>query len=173
MIKEIRNNLIVTFIISFIVGILLLFATEEFLQTINYVLVSLFAIIGVVEIINFFVSKSYKKDIYYSLYIAILCFWLAMFFYIYYTMVIMILPIMLSIYAFGIGTLILIRYLKTKNIIYIIGSILSFIMGVILLAQASLTVNVYLKISGIYILATSILYLIEYIDLKKEIKKLK
>ena len=64
-------SFLLAFILSVAIGCMLLFATDSFLLTINYLLVSIFAIIGVIEIITFLVSKSYKYDNYFNLIIGI------------------------------------------------------------------------------------------------------
>ena len=52
-----KKNYVIYFIISLALGILLTFTTETFLSTVNYGLVSIFLIIGVIEIISFLINN--------------------------------------------------------------------------------------------------------------------
>ena len=72
MIKRMRNNLLLTFILTLLFGIILVFETREFLETINYVIVSILLIIGVIEIISYIYSKAYKENEYYDVYNKVL-----------------------------------------------------------------------------------------------------
>ena len=165
-----KGSLIVSFVLSILFGILLVFATETFLVTINYVLVSIFLILGVMELIGFFTSKSYKYNMYNNLLVGIICIWCALFIYVYYGSLIFLLPVVLSLYAFVVGTLTLTRFLKNKMIPYIIISIISFIIGTLLLFKPALTVTIYLQITGVYIIITSLVYLFEFFQIKKSLK---
>ena len=55
--KEANLNLLLTIFLSLVLGISLIVATEELLVSVNYILVCIFAIIGVVQIITFFMKK--------------------------------------------------------------------------------------------------------------------
>lgn len=170
MFNDSKGSLFATFVLSIIFGILLVFATETFLVTINYVLVSIFLILGVVQLISFFMNKSYKHEIYNNLIVGIICIWSALFIYVYYGSLIFLLPVILSLYAFVVGAITLTKFLKNKMIPYIIISILSFIIGVLLLFKPALTVTLYLQITGVYIIITSLVYLFEFFQIKKHFK---
>ncbi len=170
MIKRMRNNLLLTFILTLLFGIILVFETREFLETINYVIVSILLIIGVIEIISYIYSKAYKENEYYGLILAIICIWLSLLFYLYYTTIILFLPIALSLYTFIIGVITLIKFIQRKNKLYIITSILSFLLGIALMFTPYFSLEVYFKITGIYIIYTSIIYILEIRKIKKEVK---
>ena len=172
MIKKITNNLLVTFILTLLFGIILLFETNEFLVTINYVIVSILLIIGVIEIISYIYSKAYKENIYYGLVMGVICIWLALFFYLHYVNILLLLPIILSLYAFIVGLIAIIKFINIKSIVYIITAMLSFILGIALMFTPFFTLEIYIKVSGIYLIYSSIICLFEYIANKKT-KKVK
>jgi len=166
MIKESKGSILITFILTILFGLLLLFVPETLLKTINYLIVSIFLIIGVIELISFFMNKSYKYEIYNSLILGIVCIWISLFVYVYYGSLIVILPIILSLYAFVMGGITLTKYFQKKMIMYIVISILSFVMGVLLLFKPILTLTVYFQIAGAYLIITSIVFLVEWKKLK-------
>ena len=151
-------NLILTSILSFILGIFLIIATDSLLETINYVLVCIFAIIGVIQIISFFVGDDYKKNIYNSLILGVVFIWLSLFIYKYYTMLIIILPVILLSWYF-----IFKNDLKVKYTRYLVLSIISFIIGLVLIFRPALTVYTYFKITGVYVIFVAILFFFEFL----------
>lgn len=168
MIRNLLNNLIVTFILTILFGLILVFQTTEFLETINYVIVSIFLVVGVFLMISYIFSKSYKGRDYYGLIMSVICIWLALLFYMYYTTLILFLPICLSLYTFIIGTITLIKFIQEKKIIYIITSIISYILGIMLMFTPYFSITVYTKTAGVYMIFTSIIYLIEIAKIKKK-----
>ena len=173
--KESNLSLLLTSFLSLILGIVLIIATENLLVSVNYVLVCIFAIIGVIQIINFFITKQYKDNIYNSLVLGTIFIWLAIFIYVYYTMIIIILPIIFSLYSFIMGIILIIKYFNLKNITkeknkhYLVLSIISFIIGLFLIFRPELSVYTYFKITGVYVIIVGISYFIEYINsLKKK-----
>lgn len=170
MLKNIKNNLMLTFIITLLFGLILIFQTQEFLLTINYVIVAIFSIVGVIQIISYVFSKAYKNNSYYGLIMGVTCIWIALAFYQYYEVIIVFLPIVLSLYAFIMAALSLIKFIQNKNIGYLIVSIISFILGIMFMFTPLFTIDVYFKISGVYIVVTSILYMLEFRKIKKDVK---
>ena len=170
MIKNLEKNIMLTFIIALLFGLVLIFQTKEFLITINYVIVAIFAIIGAFQLISYFLSKAYKNNSYYGLIMGVTFIWLALAFYLYYEQIIEFLPIVLSLYAFIIAMLSLIKLIENKNIGYLIVSIISFILGIMFIFKPIFSIAIYFKISGVYIVVTSILYMLEFHKKKKEIK---
>ena len=163
-----KKTLLVVFLLTIVLGLILVIETVDFLETINYVLVSIFAIIGVLEIINYIFSKGYKEQEYFGLIMGVVFLWLAILFYLFYTTIILFLPIALSLYAFIIGTITLIKFIQDKNLLYVITSILSFIMGIMLMFMPYFSLAIYVKMAGVYMIYTSIIYLLE---LRKVTKK--
>ena len=62
--KENNLNDILVGILYFILGVVLIAINDEFVKTFNYILVSICAIIGVLQMIGFFVKKKYKDNNY-------------------------------------------------------------------------------------------------------------
>ena len=147
-------SFLLAFILSIAIGCVLLFATDSFLLTINYLLVSIFAIIGVIEIISFLVSKSYKYDNYFNLIIGVVSIWLALFIYVYYTILLVFLPIMFSLYAFVMGTITLVKFFRDKEIknnwFYLIISLVSYLIGILLLFKPIFSIDIYLLVTIFY-----------------------
>lgn len=170
MLNYFKNNIMLTFIITMLFGLVLIFQTQEFLLTINYVIVAIFSIVGVVQIISYIFSKAYKNNSYYGLIMGVTCIWIAITFYQYYEAIIIFLPVVLSLYTFIMAALFLIKFIQNKNIGYLIISIISFIFGIMLIFIPFFTIDIYFKISGIYIVITSILYMLEFRKIRKEVK---
>ncbi len=174
--KESKLNLLLTSFLSLVLGITLVVATEDLLISINYVLVCIFLVIGVIQIISFFVNKLYKKGNYNSLILGTILIWLALFIYIYYTMLIIILPIILSLYSVIMGVVLLIKYFNIKNLLkikykrYLLLSILSFIVGILLITRPKWTVYTYFQITGIYIISLAFTYFLEFLAYNKKNK---
>ena len=63
------------YLLGLVIGIVLIFATEELLSTINYLFVVIFAIIAVVQLIGFIMDKKYISRDYSNLIIGIMCIW--------------------------------------------------------------------------------------------------
>lgn len=61
------------YLLGLVIGIVLIFATEELLSTINYLFVVIFAIIAVVQLIGFIMDKKYISRDYSNLIIGIMC----------------------------------------------------------------------------------------------------
>lgn len=175
--KEANLNLLLTSFLSLVLGISLIVATEELLVSVNYILVCIFAIIGVVQIITFFINKNYKQNQYNNLILGTIFIWLALFIYVYYTMIIIILPIIFSLYSIIMAVVLLIKYFNLKNIThekykrYIILSVISLAISIFLMIRPTLTVYTYFKITGVYVIFVAISYLLEYINLIKTNKK--
>ena len=171
--KESKLNLLLTSFLSLIVGITLIVSTEDLLISINYVLVCIFAIVGVIQIINFFMNKHYKTANYDSLITGVILIWLSIFIYIYYTMLIIILPIIFSLYSVVMGVILIIKYFNIKNLLkikykrYLLLSILSFLLGILLITRPKWTVYTYFKFTGVYIIFIAFSYLLEFIEYNK------
>ena len=165
--KESKLNLILTSFLSLFLGITLVVATEELLISINYVLVCIFLIVGVIQIISFFINQKYKDGNYTSLLIGTILIWLSLFIYIYYKMLIIILPILLSLYSVVMGVVLLIKYYNLKNILkikykrYLLLSLASFIISILLITKPKWTVYRYFQITGIYIIILSLITFLE------------
>lgn len=164
---------IINFILSMVLGYILITSTENFLISTNYLFTSIFLVMGIMQIIDFVSNKEYQKKNYFSLIIGTLLVWLSLFTYQYYSIFIIILPVIFSLYAFILGIANVINYIekeKTKNLVIFI---LSFIIGILLLFRPMTSVYIYLKIVGAFIILLSIYIIIEKLLVKKTVKKKK
>ena len=174
--RESKLNLLLTSFLSLVLGITLVVATEDLLISINYVLVCIFLVTGIIQIITFFINKTYKKGNYNSLILGTVLLWLSLFVYIYYTMLIIILPIILSLYSVIMGVILLIKYINLKNIIkikykrYLLLSSLSFIVSILLITRPKWSVYTYFQITGVYIIFLAFSYFFEFLIQRKENK---
>ena len=81
--KDKDLNGILIGILYFILGVVLIGATADFLKTFNYIMVSICAIIGVLQMIRFFISKKYKDNNYSDLLLAVVFIWVSLVLYVY------------------------------------------------------------------------------------------
>lgn len=166
--KERDSSIILMGLLSFLLGALLISATEDLITTFNYLLVCIFAIVGAVEIISFFVNKDYLTNYYNNLLIGCTFIWLALILYKYYMVIINILPILFSLYLFIMGAVLVIKYntikttLKVKHKVYIVMAILALVVGILLIFEPAWSVYVYLKMTGAYIVLLSMLFFYEF-----------
>ena len=154
----------------FILGIVLIAATNELIKTFNYILVSICAIIGVLQIINFLITKKYKENDYNDLLIAVIFIWVSLILYVYYGFMLNILPILFSLYLFVMSIDMLAKYINLKNPKNLVLCILAIILGLLLIFNPGSVILTYLKITGIYLVIVSILFFIEYLKERKENK---
>lgn len=92
------------YLLGLVIGIVLIFATEELLSTINFLFVVIFAIIAVVQLIGFIMDKKYISRDYSSLIIGIMCIWVAMFVFKYGSFLFLeMLPVLVSLLLFIMG----------------------------------------------------------------------
>ena len=59
--KEKNLSTLLISLLYFVMGVIFIAATDELLTTFNYILVSISAIIGILQIISFFINKKYKN----------------------------------------------------------------------------------------------------------------
>ena len=169
--EESKLSLLLTSFLLLVLGITLIIATEELLISVNYVLVCIFAIIGVIQIISFFFNRGSNRDMYGQLLLGTVFIWVAIFIYIYYTMIIIILPIIFSLYSTIMGVILLVKYFNMKEITkykrYLLLSLVSFVLGILLIVKPKLTIYTYFKITGVYIIVMAISYFMECLILNK------
>ncbi len=172
--KTSNISILLISILSLLLGCILIVADNEFLNTINYALVSLFAIVGVIQIINFLIKKDYQTNNYTNIIFGSIFIWLALFLYVYYSTLVIFLPIMISLYAFILGTITLIHFFTKKDlnkVIQIMIIIVSYIIGIVLLLQPGYSVSLYQKIIGIYLIIASFPELLMYKAQRKNINQ--
>ena len=82
--KEDGFSRILVTILYFILGIVFIAATEELIKTFNYILVCICAIMGVIQLIQFFVGKKYRENHYSELLVGVVFLWVSLILYVYY-----------------------------------------------------------------------------------------
>ena len=113
------------YLLGLVIGIVLIFATEELLSTINFLFVVIFAIIAVVQLIGFIMDKKYISRDYSSLIIGIMCIWVAMFVFKYGSFLFLeMLPVLVSLLLFIMATSSITKYFDRK----ITGNLIVFLL---------------------------------------------
>lgn len=151
------------YLLGIVIGVILIFATEEFLSTINYLFVIIFAVIAVIKIINFIMEKDYEKKNYSDMVTGIMSIWIAMFVFKYGQFLFLeMLPVLVSLLLFTMATSSLIKYFNTKRKGNLIMGITSLILGMLLIFLPGNIMYIFFKVTGVYLLITIILDLIDY-----------
>lgn len=161
-------------LLYFVLGIVFLAATEELIKTFNYVLVCICAIIGVIQLIQFFINKKYKDGNYTDLLLSVVFIWVSLILYVYYGFMINILPILFSLYLFVMACDMFVKYLNMKEVVnvnrkkYLCLSLVAVIIALLLIFNPGSSIFIYLKITGIYLVVVSVLYFVDYFKLFKK-----
>ena len=156
-------------ILYFVLGIVFLAATDELIKTFNYILVCICAIIGVIQLIQFFFNKKYKDHDYTELLIAVVFIWVSLILYVYYGFMINILPILFSLYLFVMACDMFVKYINLKDIVhvkrgkYFILSLIAIVIGLLLIFNPGSVIITYLRVTGVYLILVAILYFFDYI----------
>ena len=159
-------NILVS-ILYFVLGVVFIAATDELIKTFNYILVCICAILGVIQLIQFFIGKKYKDNNYTDLLIGIVFIWVSLILYVYYGFMINILPILFSLYLFVMASWMFIRYLdlkdnvKVKRVKYLVLALIAVVVGLLLIFNPGSMIFVYLKVTGIYLVIVAILYIVD------------
>lgn len=161
-------------LLYFVLGIVFLAATEELIKTFNYVLVCICAVIGVIQLIQFFINKKYKDGNYTDLLLSVVFIWVSLILYVYYGFMINILPILFSLYLFVMACDMFVKYLNMKEEVsinrkkYLILCLVAVIIALLLIFNPGSSIFVYLKITGIYLVVVSVLHFVDYFKLFKK-----
>ncbi len=151
------------YLLGLVIGIVLIFATEELLSTINFLFVVIFAIIAVVQLIGFIMDKKYISRDYSSLIIGIMCIWVAMFVFKYGSFLFLeMLPVLVSLLLFIMATSSITKYFDRKITGNLIVSIISIILGILLIFVPKSVMYTLFKVVGVYIIVMIILDFIDY-----------
>lgn len=154
------------YLIGFVLSLVLVFATSEFLSTINYLFVVIFAIVAVIELINFIMEKEYLKRNYSGLVVSIMSIWMAFFVFKYGDFLFLeMLPVLVSLLLFIMATSSFTKYFDRKLTGNLIVSVISIILGVLLIFVSKSIMYILFKITGIYIF---VMILLDFIDYKKK-----
>ena len=156
------------YLLGLVIGIVLIFATEELISTINYLFVVIFAIIAVVQLIGFIMDKKYISRDYSSLIIGIMCIWVAMFVFKYGSFLFLeMLPVLVSLLLFIMATSSITKYFDRKITGNLIVSIISIILGILLIFVPKSVMYTLFKVVGVYII---VMIILDFIDYKKNNK---
>ncbi len=179
MIKEDNKiSMILVSILYLILGIVFIAATDNLLKTFNYTLICICAIIGVIQLISFFISKKYKDNHYTDLFIAVVFIWVSLILYVFEGF--NILPVVFSLYLLMMAVDFFIQFIQKKELIginrwkYFILSLISIIIALLLIFHtgtfdAGEDIYTYFKITGIYLVIIAVWYLYEFVrSFKKE-----
>ena len=151
-------------ILYFVLGIVFIAATDELLKTFNYILVCICAVIGVIQILSFFLEKDYKKNNYTDLLIGVVFIWVSLVLYVYYGFMINILPILFSLYLFVMAIEMWVRYVNLKEVVnirrgkYLLLGFVAIVVGLLLIFNPGGVILTYLKVTGVYLILVSFLY---------------
>ena len=151
-------------ILYFVLGIVFIAATDELLKTFNYILVCICAVIGVIQILSFFLEKDYKKNNYTDLLIGVVFIWVSLVLYVYYGFMINILPILFSLYLVVMAIEMWVRYVNLKEVVnirrgkYLLLGFVAIVVGLLLIFNPGGVILTYLKVTGVYLILVSLLY---------------
>ena len=171
--RETDISVILVSVLYLILGIIFLVATEELIKAVNYTLVCICAIIGIIQLIQFFIKKKYKNNNYSELLIAVVFIWVSLILYVYYGFMINILPILFSLYLFVMACDMISKYINLKAVVnvkrskYLFLSLLAIVIGLLLIFNPGSLIYTYLKVTGIYLIFVSIVTFVEYIKTSK------
>lgn len=158
------------YVVGLVLGLVLVFATEELLSTINYLFVVVFAIISIMQLINFIMDKEYLTRNYSGLIISIMCAWAAIFIFKYGDFLFLeMLPTIVSLLLFVVATNSFTKYFDRRLKGNLIISIISIVLGILLMFVAKGFMYILLKITGSYMFIMIVLDLIDY--KKKNLEK--
>lgn len=151
------------YILGLVLALVLIFATEELLSTVNYLFVVIFSIIAVIRIIGFIMDKEYIKRDFSGITMGVMCLWLALFTFKYGQFLFLeLLPVLVSLLLFLMGISSIIKYFDKKITANAIVGVLSIILGIILIFVSKGMMYIFFKITGVYIFIIIVLDLINY-----------
>lgn len=157
--EKIRKGLY--YLIEIIIGIILIFATESFLNSINYLFVIILSLVGVIQLISFIMDKEYTKSNYVPLVTSIICIWMALFIYKYGNFLFVeLLPSFVSLLLFIVSTGLFTKYFAFKFIPYLITGIISIALGITLIFSPNTIMYALFKVSGVYLILVTLFDLI-------------
>ena len=156
------------YLIGVVISMVLIFATREFLSSINYLFVIILAVIAVIQIVNFVMDKEYEKRNYSGMVIGIMSIWMSMFVFKYGDFLFLeMLPVLVSLLLFIVATNSFTKYFDRRLTGNLVISIISLVLGVLLIFVPKSVMYILFKITGVYML---IMILVDFIDYKNSRK---
>lgn len=172
--KNFNVSTVLIGLLYLVLGIVFIAATDELLKTFNYILVCICFIIGVIQMLSFFLEREHLKDDYTSLLIGVVFVWVSLVLYVYYGFMINILPILFSLYLFVMAVEMWVRYVHLKDVVnvrrrkYLLLGGLAMVIGILLIFNPGHVILTYLKVTGGYLVLVSLLYFMECFHLFRE-----
>ena len=156
------------YLIGVVIAMVLIFATREFLSSINYLFVIVLAVIAVIQMVNFVMDREYEKRNYSGMVIGIMSIWMAMFVFKYGDFLFLeMLPVLVSLLLFIVATNSFTKYFDRRLTGNLVISIISLVLGVLLIFVPKSVMYILFKITGVYML---IMILVDFIDYKNSRK---
>jgi len=156
------------YLIGVVIAMVLIFATREFLSSINYLFVIVLAVIAVIQMVNFVMDREYEKRNYSGMVIGIMSIWMAMFVFKYGDFLFLeMLPVLVSLLLFIVATNSFTKYFDRRLTGNLVISIISLVLGVLLIFVPKSVMYILFKITGVYIL---IMILVDFIDYRNSRK---
>ena len=167
-----KLGVILISILYFVLGIVFIAATDSLLITFNYTLICICAIIGIIQLISFFVSKKYKDGHYTDLVMAVVFIWVSLILYVFEGF--NILPVVFSLYLLIMAVDFFIQFLQKNDLKgysrwkYFILCVLSVVIALLLIFHtgsfdAGEKIFVYLKITGVYLVIIAVWYMYMFV----------
>lgn len=152
------------YLLGLVISLVLIFATEELLSTINYLFVVIFAIIAIIQIIVFVVKKDYMSKNYASIIAGIVSLWLAMFILKYGDFLFLeMFPVLASFMLCMMAISSLTKYFDYKKNGNLIVFIISIALAVVLIFVPKSIMYTIFKLTGFYIILMISLDFVDYI----------
>ncbi len=173
-----KLGMVLISILYLILGIVFIAATDNLLKTFNYTLICICAIIGVIQLIGFFLGRKYKDGHYTDLVLAVVFIWVSLILYVFEGF--NILPVVFSLYLLIMSTDFFVQFLQKNDLSgiarwkYFILCIISIILALLLIFHtgtfdAGNNIFIYFKITGIYLVIISVWYMYEMVkDIKNK-----
>ena len=167
-----KLGVVLVSILYLILGIVFIAATDSLLKTFNYTLICICAIIGVIQLVGFFVSKKYDSGNYTDLVMAVVFIWVSLILYVFQGF--NILPVVFSLYLLIMAIDFFIQFLQKKELSgfsrwkYFILFIISVIIALLLIFHtgtfdAGEDIYVYFKITGVYLVIIAVWYFYTFV----------
>ncbi len=162
-----KLGVVLVSILYLILGIVFIAATDSLLKTFNYTLICICAIIGVIQLIGFFIGKKYESGHYTDLVMAVVFIWVSLILYVFDGF--NILPVVFSLYLLIMATDFFIQFLQKRDLSgysrwkYFILCLLSIILSLLLIFHTGTfdngdSIYVYFKITGVYLVIIAVWY---------------
>ena len=163
-----KLGIVLISILYLILGIVFIAATDSLLKTFNYTLICICAIIGVIQLIGFFISKKYKDGHYTDLIMAVVFIWVSLILYVFEGFIIF--PVVFSLYLLIMGVDFFIQFLQKNELKgfdrwkYFILFVISIVIALLLIFHTGTfdvgeDIFIYFKITGIYLVIISVWYM--------------